>query len=78
MPWIEEVKAELKEKANIVSECEITEERFRKKTSKRKNWTAPGVDGIQSFWWKKFIPAQKTLTKVSAMLYEDTAMIPEW
>ena len=34
MPWIEEVKAELKEKANIVSECEITEEKLRKKTSK--------------------------------------------
>ena len=75
---MEEVKAELNEKANIVSEFGITEEKLRKETSKRKNWTAPGVDGIQNFWWKKFIPAQKALAKVFIMLHEDTAMIPEW
>ena len=47
MPWMEEVKAELSEKANTVSQLEITEEKLRKETSKRKNWTAPGIDGIQ-------------------------------
>ena len=78
MPRTEEVKAELNEKANIVSEIGITEEKLRKKTSKRKNWTAPGVDGIQNFWWKKFIPAQKALAKVFTMLHEDTVMILEW
>ena len=78
MPWMEEVKAELNQKANIVSEFGITEEKLRKETSKRKNWTAPGVDGIQNFWWKKFIPAQKALAKVFTMLCKDTAMIPEW
>ena len=20
---------------------------------KRKNWSGPGIDGIQNFWWKK-------------------------
>ena len=49
MPWMEEVKAEMNEKASIVSEFGITEEKLRKETSKRKNWTAPGVDGIQNF-----------------------------
>ena len=78
MPWMEEVKLELNEKANIVSEFGITEDKLRKETSKRKNWTAPGVDGIQNFWWKKFIPVQKALAKVLTILYEDTAMIPEW
>ena len=78
MPWMEEVKLELNEKANIVSEFGITEDKLRKETSKRKNWTAPGVDGIQNFWWKKFIPVQKALAKVFTILYEDTAMIPEW
>ena len=52
MLWMEEVKAELSEKANIVSQFEITEEKLRKETSKRKNWTAPGIDGIQNYWWK--------------------------
>ena len=78
MSWMEDAKVELNEKANIVSEFGITEEKLRKETSKRKNWTAPGVDGIQNSWWKKFTPAQKALAKVFTMLYEDTAMIPEW
>ena len=60
------------------SELGITEEKLRKETSKRKNWTAPGVDGIQNFWWKKFIPAQKALAKVFTMLHENSAIIPEW
>ena len=50
MPWMEEVKAGLSEKANIVSQFGITEEKLRKETSKRKNWTAPGIDGIQNYW----------------------------
>ena len=78
MPWMEEVKAQLNEKVNIVGEFGTTEEKPRKETSKRKNWTAPGVDGIQNVWWKTFIPVQKALGKVFTMLYEDTAMTPEW
>ena len=78
MPWMEEVKAELSEKANIVSQFEITEEKLRKETSKRKNWTAPGIDGIQNYWWKKFTSAQKVLAKSFTSLYQDTSRIPEW
>ena len=78
MPWMEEVKAELSEKANIVSQFEITEEKLRKETSKRKNWTAPGIDGIQNYWWKKFTSTQKALAKSSTSLYQDTSRIPEW
>ena len=78
MPWMEDVKAELSEKANIVSQFEITEEKLRKETSKRKNWTAPGIDGIQNYWWKKFTLAQKELAKSFMSLYQDTSRIPEW
>ena len=78
MPWMEEVKAELGERANLVSEFAITDENMKKEVAKRKNWTAPGIDGIQNFWWKKFEPAQKALRKAFTDLYMDTAMIPEW
>ena len=78
MPWMEEVKAELSEKVNIVSQFEITEEKLRKETSKRKNWTAPGIDGIQNYWWKKFTSAQKALAKSFTSLYQDMSRIPEW
>ena len=53
MPWIEEVKAELGKRANLVSEFAITDENMKKEIAERKNWTATGIDGIQNFWWKK-------------------------
>ena len=59
MPWMVEVKAELNEKANIVSEFGIMEEKLRKETSKRKNWTAPGVDGIQIFGGRSLYPHRR-------------------
>ena len=51
---------------------------MKKEVAKRKNWTAPGIDGILNFWWKKFEPAQKALMKAFTDLYVDTAMTPEW
>ena len=78
MPWMEEVKALLNEKVNVVNEFEITEEKMRKETSKRKNWTAPGIDGIQNHWWKKFPAAQTALTKAFTSVYQDTRRIPDW
>ena len=59
MPWIEEVKAELDERANLVSEFAITYQNKIKEVAKRKNWAASGIDDIQNFWGKKFEPAQK-------------------
>ena len=50
MPWMEEVKAELGEPANLVSEFAITDENMKKKIAKRENWAATGIDGIQNFW----------------------------
>ena len=69
MPWMEEVKKQLNEKVNIVQEFEIENENesLRKEIRKRKNWTAPGIDGIQNYWWKNFTSAQKALTKVCTL-----------
>ena len=54
MPWMEEVKAEMGERVNLVSEFAITDKNMKKEVAKRKNWTTPGTDGNQNFWWKKF------------------------
>ena len=78
MPWMEEVKAKLGKRANLVSEFAITVENMKKEIVKRKNWTAPGIDGIQNFWWKKFEPTQKALRKSFRDLHVETVMIPEW
>ena len=47
MLWMGEVKAELEERANLVSEFAIADKSMKKEVAKRKNWTAPGIDGIQ-------------------------------
>ena len=41
MPWMESVSKQLRDKITSVKEFNITR--------KRKNWTAPGMDGIQNF-----------------------------
>ena len=77
MPWMEEVKAEMGERANLVSELVVIYKNMKKEIAKRKNWTAPGIDGIQNFWWKKFETAQKALRKTFTDLYMDIVMISE-
>lgn len=32
----------------------ITREDLAKLVKRRKNWSAPGIDVIQNYWWKKF------------------------
>ena len=46
MLWRESVSEQLRDKITNVKEFNITEESLEKETKKRKNWTAPGIDGI--------------------------------
>ena len=71
MLWMEEVKPELSESENLLSEFEITVLNTKKEIAKRKNWTATGIDGIQKFWCKRFETAQKALRKAFIELYID-------
>ena len=72
---MEVVKAELGERANRMSEFAITDKNMKKEVAKRKNWTAPRIDGIQNFWWKKFELGQKALRKAFRDLYVDTVIV---
>ena len=78
MPWMEEVKMQLNAKVTSVNDFNISLERVRKEVAKRKGWTAPGIDGIQNFWWKKFEAAQEALTKVFIGVKKDNNLIPAW
>ena len=49
MPWMEKVKVELREKVQNVNEFTVTENKVVAEIRKRKNWTAPGIDGIQNY-----------------------------
>ena len=53
MPWIEHVN-QLSKKMNVLNEFVVTNEQLKDVVTKRKHWTAPGIDGTLNFWWKKF------------------------
>ena len=74
---MEEVKAELGKRVNLVSEFAITDKNMKNEIAKRENWTTTGIYGIQNFWWKKFESPQKALRTAFTGLYMNTAMISE-
>ena len=76
--WMEEVKLQLNAKVTSVNDFNISLETVRKEVAKRKGRTAPGIDGIQDFWWKKFEAAQEALTKVFMGVKKDNNLIPAW
>ena len=77
MSWMEEVTAELGERANLASDFAITDENMKKEIAKQINWTALGIECIENICWKKLEPAQKALGKTFIDLYVDTTMIPK-
>ena len=58
---MESVSKQLREKVANVKELNITQEIFQKENKKKKNWTAPGINGIQNFWWKNLKQKRRAL-----------------
>ena len=78
MPWMEEIRRQLNEKVSQVNEFNITFEKVKKEVAKRKGWTAPGINSIQNYWWKRLEPVQKALTGTSTKIQKDNTNIPTW
>lgn len=76
MLWMEKIQEKLKEKITSLKEFDIIKNGLNSKTIKRKNWTAQGVNGIQNFCWKRFMPAQKALKKTFVQIIDDNRLIP--
>ena len=53
-PWMAEVGQELFDRVHSFGEFKVSYEEMIRQLKKRKNWTAPGINGIQNFWWKNF------------------------
>ena len=51
--WMNTIAKKIKEKIIDVQELTITEGKLYSTAEKRKNWSAPGIDGIPNFYWKK-------------------------
>ena len=61
-----------------MQEFTITEKNFYDIVKKRKNWSAPGIDGIQNFWWKKLKGAWKSIIRCFTRWREQPEVIPDW
>ena len=75
---MEEIKRQLNEKVSQVNEFNITLEKVKKEVAKRKGWTAPGINSIQNYWWKRLEPVQKALTGTFTKIQKDNTNIPTW
>ena len=75
---MEEVKDELKAKVHKVEQFIIKEEVLSSTVKKLKNWTSPGIDGIQNYWWKMFKSVQRALVRAYDEITEDNNIIPQW
>ena len=62
--WMEKVSEQLREQIINAKEFIIIKETHDKETKKRKNWTAPGIDSIQSFCSKRLKLARRALKRV--------------
>ena len=78
MPWMESVSKQIREKITRVKKFNITVGTLEKETKKRKNWTAPGIDGIQNFWLKKLKPARTELRRAFKQVKDKSNLIPVW
>ena len=78
MPWIEKVREDLTRKIKKVNVFDITGESLTKESNKKKNCTAPGIDGIQNYWWKKFKAAQRALKRAFEKIRDNNELILVW
>ena len=47
---MKKIKETMKDKIRLLEEVQITEKELGETIKKRKNWSAPGIDGISNFW----------------------------
>ena len=76
--WMNTVARKLREKVVDVQDFVINNETLKKAAKKRKNLTAPGIDGIQNYWWKKLTGTWKGVTNCFKKWMEQPEEIPTW
>jgi hypothetical protein len=87
--WSSEVKhnedaewlGSIENKASGISDmldCSISVADVRRVIMRTQNWKAPGHDGLQNFWWKKFNASHSVLRAWFAKFVEDPNTIPDF
>jgi len=76
--WMKDIGNRIKEKIQEVHEFMVCDKDIKEVIKKKKNWTAPGIDGIENFWWKIFTSTWQPLSEAMNSWIEDQSKIPEW
>ena len=61
-----------------VQEFNITEKKLHQKVKKRKDWSAPRIDRVQNFWWKKFRGTWSAILRYFNQWLEQPDEVPDW
>ena len=72
------VAKKMGQKVANVQDFIITKKKLHQTVEKRKNWSAPGIDGVQNFWWKKFRGAWSAILGCFNQWLELPDEIPDW
>ena len=56
---MDEIKERLSKKIKSVKEFVVAEDELSKILKRRKNWSAPGIDGVQNYWLKGLLKLRK-------------------
>jgi hypothetical protein len=76
--WMEEIGQQLEQKVHTTDELVISESSIQKVMMKRKNWSAPGIDGIPNYYWKNLKATWKPLCKAMCKWVGDNGTMPDW
>ena len=76
--WMNTDAKKIGRKVINVQEFTITEKKLHQTVKKRKNWSAPGVDGVHNFWWKKFRGTRSAILRCFNQWLEQPDEIPDW
>ena len=74
--WLKETKKSVGRTSSEGPDS-IDETKLRKALKKAKSWSAPGLDGIHTFWWKTLLSAQSALADVLRRVVSGDLSVPE-
>jgi hypothetical protein len=74
--WIKE--EELTSNYETMQNIEITSEDLKQVLKKQHNWKAPGPDGMQNYWYKKFTSCHAKMTELFNSIILDPTKLPEF
>ena len=75
--WLKETKKRVGRTSSEGPES-IDETKLRKALKRAKSWSAPGPDGIHTFWWKTLPSAQSALADVLRKVVSGDLSVPDW